>query len=287
MVVARAARLREVVRRHAVACFFALAYALSWADWLPMALTGQRVGTAPGGPTHFLGLLGPMMAAFIIALITGGRTTARDLAARMIRIPRSSPVWLAIASPTIFFVAALVIGAIAGKSPPRLDELGIFGGLPRLGALGVWLALVVWNGFGEEVGWRGFALPHLQRARPPLLAATLLGVAWAGWHLPLFFVLDTYRALGPAILPGFVLGIVSGSIVLAWLYNRSGRSILAVALWHGSYNFFSGTAAASGLVAAVVSTAVMLWAVLLVVLELRARRHDQPSIIGARSGLST
>jgi membrane protease YdiL (CAAX protease family) len=103
----------------------------------------------------------------------------------------------------------------------------------------------------------------------------------------MFFVLDTYRALGSAILPGFVLGIVSGSIVLAWLYNRSGRSILAVALWHGSYNFFSGTAAASGLVAAVVSTAVMLWAVVLVVLELRARRHHQPSIIGARSGLST
>jgi membrane protease YdiL (CAAX protease family) len=287
MVVAGAARLRDVVRRHPLASFFGLAYALSWANWLPMALAGQRVGTAPGGPTHFLGLLGPMIAAFTVGLLTGGPATVRDLATRMIRIPKSSATWLAIASPAFFFFAALLIGAIAGKSAPRLEEFGIFGGIPRVGPLGVWLVLVIWNGFGEEVGWRGFALPHLQRARSPLIAATLLGVGWAGWHLPMFFVLETYRTLGPAILPGFVLGIVSGSIVLAWLFNRSGGSIVAVALWHGSYNFFSGTAAASGLVAAVVSTAVMIWAVMLVVLELRARRHHQPSIIGARPGLST
>jgi membrane protease YdiL (CAAX protease family) len=288
MVVTPAARVREVVRRHPLASFFVLAYALAWADWLPMALAGQRVATSAGEPTHFLGLLGPLIAAFTITLIVSGLPGVRELAARTIRIPyASAAVWFAIASPALLFVAALLIGAIAGKSPPRLSELGMFGGVPHVGAPGVWLILVVWNGFGEEVGWRGFALPQLQRTRSPLVAATLLGIGWAGWHLPMFFVLDTYRALGPAILPGFVLGIVSGSIVLAWLYNRSGGSILAVALWHGSYNFFSGTLAARGLVAAVVSTAVVIWAAVLVLLELRACRHHQPSIIGARPGLST
>jgi membrane protease YdiL (CAAX protease family) len=247
-----------------------------------MALAGRRVGTSSGGPTHFLGLLGPMIAALLIASITGGPAKLRELAARMIRIPKTSPaVWLAIASPALFFVAALLVVALAAKPRPRWEELGIFGGVPHVGPLGVWFILTVWNGFGEEGGWRGFALPHLQQTRSPLGAALLLGVVWAGWHLPLFFVIDTYRAFGPAILPGFVLGIVSGSIVLAWLYNRSGGSVLAVALWHGSYNFFSGTLAVRGLVAAVVSSAVMIWAVVLVVLELRARRHLQPSIIGA------
>lgn len=84
----RGARFRDLVRRHVLACFFVLAYALSWADWLPMALAGKRVGTFPGGPTHLLGLLGPMIAALLVASITGGPAKLRELAARMIRIPK-------------------------------------------------------------------------------------------------------------------------------------------------------------------------------------------------------
>jgi membrane protease YdiL (CAAX protease family) len=277
-------RLGAFVRERPVICFFALAYALSWANWVPMALAGRHVGTTPGGPTHFLGLLGPMLAAFAIAAVAGGRSGIRELATRITRMPkRKVSVWLAIASPLLFFAVARFVAMLSGAPLPRARELGVFGGLPRLGPLGVWLAVTVWNGFGEEVGWRGFALPQLQWKSSPLGAAVLLGLGWAGWHLPLFVVIDTYRALGPMIVPGFVLGIVSGSIVLAWIYNRSGGSVLAVALWHGSYNFASGTAGARGLIAAVVSTAVMIWAIVLVVLDLYARRHHRPSVIGGRA----
>jgi membrane protease YdiL (CAAX protease family) len=278
------ARLRAFVRQRPVVCFFALAYALSWTNWVPMAIAGRHVGTTPGGPTHFLGLLGPMLAACVIAALASGSSGVRELTARMTRMPkRSVVVWFAIASPLLFFLVALGLAKLVGACLPRAGELGVFGGVPRIGPLGVWLALTVWNGFGEEVGWRGFALPGLQQKHSALGAAVLLGLGWAGWHLPLFFVIDTYRALGPMILPGFALGIVSGSIVLSWLYNRSGGSVLAVAIWHGSYNFASGTVAARGLIAAIVSTAVMIWAVVLVILDVYARRHHRPSVIGARA----
>jgi hypothetical protein len=101
-----------------------------------------------------------------------------------------------------------------------------------------------------------------QRATPRLTAT------YEGWHLPLFFVLDSFRGFTPVTLPGFVLGITCGAVILTWVYNGTGGSVLLVALWHITYNMTSATEAAKGTVAAVVSTFVMVWAIALVVLEL-------------------
>lgn len=79
----------------------------------------------------------------------------------------------------------------------------------------------------------------------------MLAVGWALWHLPLFFVLV----------------IICGAVILTWVYNGTGGSVLLVALWHITYNMTSATEAAKGTVAAVVSTFVMVWAVALVLLE--------------------
>jgi hypothetical protein len=92
----------------------------------------------------------------------------------------------------------------------------------------------------------------------------LLAIVWAGWHLPAFFYLPSYTAIGPRILPGFFLGILSGAIVLTWLYNRSGGSVMAAVLWHASFNFATASPHAAGLVAAVTSSLVMVWAVVIV-----------------------
>ena len=81
---------------------------------------------------------------------------------------------------------------------------------------------------------------------------------------------------------GWLLGLTAGSIVLGWLYNRSGGSVALVAVWHACFNMVSATAAASGLVAAVVTTVVMVQAVVLVVAELVARRRGRPSVLGLR-----
>lgn len=74
------------------------------------------------------------------------------------------------------------------------------------------------------------------------------------------------------MLPMFFLGIFFGAVVLTWLYNRT-RSVLLVAAWHGTYNLTTATRAAQGTIAAVVSALVMTWGIVLVVLELRARRR--------------
>jgi len=104
---------------------------------------------------------------------------------------------------------------------------------------------------GGGLGWRGYALPHLQHRFSPLVASLIRAALWALWHLPMFFVIANYRAFGVVESIGFVFALSCGAIVLTWLYNRSGGSILLVVVYHGVLNVVSGTQAATGVVAAV------------------------------------
>jgi membrane protease YdiL (CAAX protease family) len=150
-----------------------------------------------------------------------------------------------------------------GQPVPSWRALGQVNFLPDLGlpAWGLWF---ITSGVGEEVGWRGFALPRLQRSHLALTSSVLLSIAWAGWHLPAFFYLPSYAAIGLRVLPGFFIGILAGAIVLTWLYNSSGGSVLAAILWHASFNFVTGSPNAAGLAAAIASTLVIVWAIAVV-----------------------
>jgi CAAX protease family protein len=85
--------------------------------------------------------------------------------------------------------------------------------------------LIFAGALGEETGWRGYALPQLQRRFSPLASSLILAVLWFGWHLPQFFVIATYRDSSPVQYVGMFLGLACGAVVLTWLYNRSGGSI--------------------------------------------------------------
>ena len=142
----------------------------------------------------------------------------------------------------------------------------------------VYPALLVGGPLGEELGWRGFALPLLQRRRGPLGAALLVTPIRAVWHVPYFLTITTYRDMTPPAYIGFVFGLACGSIVLTWIYNRSGGSILACAVWHGLFNVATGAVTANGPVAAMTSMLVILQALLLVALEMRARSRGRASV---------
>ena len=146
----------------------------------------------------------------------------------------------------------------------------------------LFLLVLVGNGFGEETGWRGFALPRLQDRFGPLGGTLVLGGLWACWHAPLFVVNDNLRSMTPLlIVGGFGLGILAGAIVLSHVCHLSEGSVLAVALWHVTYNMTSATAAGHGLVAAATTTCVMAWATVVVIVELK--RPRETSILRAPS----
>ena len=260
-------KLNTAVKRHPVATYYVLAYLCSWAIAIPLALQAQGIlATRVPFGLRYLSGLGPAVAALVTTrLLRRARPADLDLHEPN-RIGRVRGWhWLLVGglAPLILFAMAQLAGRVSGQPVPAWRALGQVNFLPDLG-LWAWTLWLMSNGWGEELGWRGFALPRLQQTHSALGSSVLLSLAWAGWHLPAFFYVPSYVTLGLRVLPGFFIGILAGAIVLTWLYNSSHGSVLAVVLWHASFNYVSASPNASGFAAAVTSTSVILWAVAIV-----------------------
>jgi uncharacterized protein len=259
--------------------YFVLAYAISWAIGIPLALEHQG-WMAPILPdwAHYFVAYGPLLSAVIVTLATEGRPGLKKLGERMI-LWKVRPIWWVVAlSPLVIgALAAFVLVLFTGK-PISLADLGEVNFLPPLG-LGAFALWLLTFGIGEETGWRGYALPRLQKNRSALAAALMLATLWALWHLPQFFYL-----FDPAIAIGWLIGLFAGSIVFTWLFNSARGSILIVAIWHGCFNFMSASDAGNGVLAAVVSTVVMLWAVVVILWFKPGNLSRQPKVVSSSNG---
>lgn len=266
------------IKQHRVLAYFILTLAISWSIELPLVASAQGwIATPVPFAIHYLASFGPLLAALIMTWITGGADGLKELWGRVTKW-RVGPTGATFAflSPVVLFVlAALVVWLLSGGEWPNLQRLTEINYLPNLGlgALILWLATF---GFGEEIGWRGYALPRLQKGRSALSATLLLGVMWVVWHLPAFFYLDTYVNLGLVVFPMFALGVLAGAIVLTWLYNTTEGSVLMVAVWHGVFDFISASKASDGYIAALMTAAIMIWAVVIVIVYKPANLSRHP-----------
>jgi len=242
----------------AVTFYFLLSYFLSWCVFVPLALQAQ--GLLSGLPAwfHLLGAYGPLLAALITALAFEGLDGARRLLAQLTRWRIGWGWWLvALGSPLLLFAAAVLLSNLFG-SPAGWNAFGRVDELPGLAGLAGWAVWLLTFGLGEETGWRGFALPHLQRRYSARTATLILGFLWAGWHAPTFFY--NYELSAFSVL-AFTVSILSGALLLTWLYNSTGGSVLATLVWHGTFN--AATAGAEGLVAPIATAAVILAVILI------------------------
>ena len=131
------------------------------------------------------GRVAGVRAAFVMVGWTAGRPGVRRLLATVGRWRVGAAWWLVALSPVGFLTIALIGIAISGGRLPPARDFARFSGLSSgLGVVGVLVAITVVNGFGEETGWRGYAVPMLQRRFQPLAAAVILAPFWAFWHLP-------------------------------------------------------------------------------------------------------
>jgi membrane protease YdiL (CAAX protease family) len=241
--------------------YFVLAYAFSWAIGIPLALSEKGI-IQPILPewAHYFIAFGPALSAIIVTGTFEGRDGLRRLISR-VTCWHVSMRWWAVALLPLLVGLGTILGlrVISGSWVDWLS-FGEVHFLPSLGfgALFLWILTF---GIGEETGWRGFALPRLQQSRSAFAATSILAILWALWHLPQFFYL-----FDPAIAIGWALGLYGGAIVFTWLFNSTGGSVLILAVCHGAINFMTGSNAGDGLIAAVVSTAVMVWAVLVVLI---------------------
>lgn len=268
--------MRTWIAKRPAASFYVLTLTLSWGYWLTLLAQGRRVehGSAV---THFPGLLGPMLAAMAVTAAIGGRRALIELFGRMFRLGLHGPSRLVLAlSPLVLGAVAFAAMRFLGKPFPSADAFAQFPGLPRDWPLAaVVAAVLVINGFGEETGWRGFLTEHLLPTQGRMRATLWVALLWSFWHLPLFWLNASMAALVGPVLIGWLFALVCGAFVLAQVYLATGHSILCVALWHAGYNMMVATEIGTGLPAAIVGTAVMVWGA--IVAALWWRRPADPA----------
>ena len=210
--------VRGWIERHDVVLFFVLAYLLSWSIWPLMLLNAESSPMVP---------FGPLLAALMLTAVVSGWRGIVALVKPLGRW-RVHPAWYLIALLGPFLVTGLsgVAAVLMGAPSPGW---GVYSDWLGLATTIVATMLIV--GLFEEPGWRGYALPRMQRSHSALWAALVLGVVWTLWHLPEMLGDPGERDPIP-----YILSVVAQSVLLAWIYNSTGGSLLLVILCHAAVN---------------------------------------------------
>lgn len=227
------------VRAHPLAFFLGLTFLLSWCVWVPMALDRYALLPVRLDPTYvqvgrMLGTFGPAISAMLLSLLSGGRPGVRALLGQLGKW-RVGWGWFAAAAlvyPTLIFVVAGLYRLLPDSGHLPFQPLSVSSVI----VTAIILSLTV---LGEEIGWRGFALPRLQQRFPALQSSLILGTIHTIWHLPFWTVLGELDQFGWSywvISWAFVLAL---TIYLTWLMNNTGNSVLMAVVLHGCYNLVS------------------------------------------------
>lgn len=249
-------------KRHPLVTYFVLTYAITWALAFPLVASVQGLLDIQVDPRwHFFVAFGPLLAAFITTGIIGGANGIKGLVKQMLQW-RVGIKWALIAfSPAVLFVVSVAILHMWGGTWSDFGQFGRIREFPELGWLAGWVLFILTFGLGEETGWRGFALPRLQKQRSALSATLILSMLWMLWHLPVFFYKAGFIDMGIGVL-GWAVSLVFGAIVLTWLYNSTRGSILMVILFHGTLN--AASSGTKGEIATVVSIFIIFAAITIV-----------------------
>jgi len=211
--------------------FFILTFVLTWTAWFAAAaLAGPNNSGFFGirGPVFLLGVLVPALVALALTVRVEGRDAAGKLLARIGRWQVDARWYLFAVGyfPITQLAVAVIHRVVTGVWPPLADV--------RWPLIVGAILVSTWVQAGEELGWRGYALPRLADHIGLGGASILLGVAWALWHLPLFYLPGT-GSEGQSFLV-YLLHVTALSVAMAWLYWKTDGSLLLVMLMHASVN---------------------------------------------------
>ena len=205
--------------------FFLLTYAVGWIFFGAMAAISdpvlRNIVVLPG-------VFAPSLVALALTARSEGREGVRRLLGAIFQGPVAARWYVFAATYTIAIklAAALLHRVVAGAWPE-------FGETPWYVLVGATLLSTPVQA-GEEVGWRGYALPRLAPRLGLAKASVVLGVVWACWHLPFFFMSGT-DTTGQSF-PLYLLQVTAFSVAMAFLFWRAGGSLLPVMLLHAAAN---------------------------------------------------
>jgi uncharacterized protein len=231
------------VARRPVAAFLVMVYTVNTAVAVVPVLTRRDLLPFGLAPYDSLGhIFGVALPAFIVVAAMHGRDGVRDLAQRTLRW-RVGVRWYLIALLVVPVAAVLCASALFGLAPlsalVEKWELLLTVVVPKL------VLLILFFNLAEEVGWTGFLQARLQERRGPLKASLIVTVPFALFHLPGWMVEFGFSLaqlhLALAVTAAFGISQLFGRVVVMWLYNNTGYSVLLVGMFHSSFNVTTST----------------------------------------------
>ena len=216
--------------------FFLIAYGFTWVFWISEALASRGLlGSSvlvdfllsPQNPAAW----GPFVSAILLTFWYQRGKGVLGLLKKGVNYRFAKKWWI----PTILLCPLIIggslgIAALAGENIPELYWITD----PSLILVNFFVILFTGGPLQEEFGWRGYALPRLQSRFNALVSSIIIGFMWGLWHLPYFFI-GTELTYAYGIIPQIITAILL-SILLTWLFNNTGGSILVSLLFHNMFN---------------------------------------------------
>ena len=235
--------LGRLVARHPVAAFLVMVFTVNTAVALSPVLTRRDVLPFGLAPYDSLGhIFGVALPAFIVVAAMHGHAGVRDLARRSLKW-RVGVRWYLVALFGVPAATLLCASVLFGLAPLNAlvekRELLLTVVLPQL------VLLILFFNFAEEVGWTGFLQARFQERYGPLKASVIVTFPFALYHLPAWMVEFglglTQLHLALALTGVFGISQLFGRVIIMWLYNNTGYSVLLVGMFHSSFNVTTST----------------------------------------------
>lgn len=223
------------MQAHPLFFYFLLAYGISWIVFIPYVLAERGVLQGNYDIFYILHVFGPAISAVVMTFIVAGKAGLQSFrrSIRQWRVPWQWYLFVLLGIPALVMLGIIV-------QPGALESFKGFSTSLWVGYPFSLLAAFFGVGLGEEPGWRGFALPRMQKQYGPLLGSLLLGLLWSCWHLPDFLTASKGGGEGTDLFtfltnfPIFTVAVTSLAVIMTWLSNHTQRSLFIAILAHAS-----------------------------------------------------
>lgn len=234
-------KIISYIKKHEILLFISITYICSWIIWGWLYSSYIGIINKSIYKEHFmlfvdLGSFIPSTISIVITRCLYKKKGLKELLIRLTKWKYSFMYYLFVIGccPLIYYVTILIYEIVTNSSQIQFvkEPYSIF-------IATVWI-LVFSGPLGEEIGWRGFLLPRLQKKLSPIKASLVISFIWACWHLPLFYISGTSQYGTSFFL--FLIGDIYYAIQITWVFNKTKGSLIFPILYHTAINVSFGLA---------------------------------------------
>ncbi len=219
----------NLLKRHPLVSFFILAYGIAWISLASRNIVGENI-------SYGIASFAPAISAVTMAVASEGKAGIQALIAQLF-LWRVNIKWylIAVLAPIALELMAFLTHRLIGGAGTSVHFTDWIQTLPaQLPWLFIFLLFLVILSSGEELGWRGYAMPRLQAQCGPIGGSLILGLLWGFWHLPVFWIPGSVQYGLP--VPGYVLATIGFTFIYTCIYNGTRGSVLLASLYHAASN---------------------------------------------------